>query len=283
VKTHTKHVCKKELWAEALGNKRKHECNGRAYLELILNIDGKVTTLSAAFHMDKAPMTLLGTAGSSKQAPPVMWRRVYMTQGGDLVRWTGEFKQHDICYLYRSSFNAVDVHNKLAVGPRSVCNVASSSLPLKLFLYLIACAETNAHLMYMHHHKLSSETYNHSDFKLDLERELFQLAQEDCAVSEEEAEVQTSHITRSVASGGTGTGTQTMPARFQGHALTRHQDKHRKCMVCGNRAKWFCAGGRAISGTPGDRMCYAWHLDAVMNGNLEEGALQWQCGKRGRV
>jgi hypothetical protein len=133
VKTHTKHVCKKELWAEALGNKRKHECNGRAYLELILNIDGKVTTLSAAFHMDKAPMTLLGTAGSSKQAPPVMWRRVYMTQGGDLVRWTGEFKQH-ICYLYRSSFNAVDVHNKLAVGPRSVCKCSLFLLAIKTVL-----------------------------------------------------------------------------------------------------------------------------------------------------
>jgi hypothetical protein len=165
VKTHTKHFCKKQLWAEALGNKRKHECNERAYRELILNIDGKVTTLSAAFHMDKAPMTLLGTAGSSKQAPPVMRRRVYMIQGADLVRWTGELKQPDICCLYRSNFNVVDVHNKLAAGPRSVCNVASSSLPLKLFLYLIACAETSGYLMYMHFHKLSAETYNHSDFK----------------------------------------------------------------------------------------------------------------------
>jgi hypothetical protein len=145
-----------------------------------------------------------------------------MTQGGDLVRWTGELKQPDICYLYRSNFNAVDVHNKLAVGPRRVCIVASSSLPLKLFLYLTACAETNAYLMYMQHHKLSSEACNNSDFKLDLERELFQLAQEDCPVSEEEAEVHKHRSTKSVASGGTITGTQTMPARLQGQALTQH-------------------------------------------------------------
>jgi hypothetical protein len=30
-------------------------------------------------------------------------------------------------------------------------------------------------------------------------------------------------------------------------------------------------------------MCYAWNLDAVMNGTRERGALQWQRGKRGRV
>jgi hypothetical protein len=77
-------------------------------------------------------------------------------------------------------------------------------------------------MMYMHYHKLSSKTYNHSDFKFDLERELFQSAQEDCAVSEEEAEVHTRRSTRRVASGGTDTGTQTMPARLQGHVLTRH-------------------------------------------------------------
>jgi hypothetical protein len=139
VKTHTKHFCKKELWADALGDKRKHQRDDRAYWELVLNIDGKRTTFHAAFHMDKAAMTLLGTTGSSKEAPPVMRRRVYMAEDGELVGWTGELKQPDIHHIYRSSFNVVDVHNKLSVGPRSVCNVAKTSLPWKLWLYLGGC------------------------------------------------------------------------------------------------------------------------------------------------
>jgi hypothetical protein len=54
VKTHTNQFCKKELWKDALGNKRNHECNDRAYRELILTITGKNTTLHGAFHMEKA-------------------------------------------------------------------------------------------------------------------------------------------------------------------------------------------------------------------------------------
>jgi hypothetical protein len=183
-----------------------------AYRELILNINGKNTTLHGAFHMDKAPMTLLGTTRSSKESPPVMRRRVYMTQHGDLVRWTGEINQPDIHHMYGSNFNAVDVHNKLSVEPRSVCKVATGSLPLKLWLYLVACAETNAYLMYTHHHKLSSEQYNHAKF--DLEGELLQCALEDGAVSAE-AGVCTRRGD-GMDSGATHTGEQSVPASFQG-------------------------------------------------------------------
>jgi hypothetical protein len=160
VKTHTKYFCKKELWADSKGAKMGHERNDRSYQQLCLRVNGKDTTFTGAFHMDKAPMTLLGTAGSSREAPPVMRRRMYMTDDGDMVRWVGELQQPDIRYIYRSNFNAVDVHNKLAVGPRSVCNVATNSLPLKLWLSLVACAETNAYLMYVHLNKLTSEQYN---------------------------------------------------------------------------------------------------------------------------
>jgi hypothetical protein len=176
VKTHTKYFCTKELWADARGDKQCHEHNDRAYRQLIFRVNGKDITFVGAFHMDRAPMMLLGTAGSSKKAPLVMRRRLYLSDGGDLVRWVGELQQPDIHYIYRSNFNAVDVHNKLAVGPRSVCNVATTSLPLRLWLSMLACAETNAYLMYMHHHKLSSEQYSHGDFKADLERELLQRA-----------------------------------------------------------------------------------------------------------
>jgi hypothetical protein len=76
VKTHTNHFCKKELRKDALGRKRNHERKDRAYRELILTITGKDTTLHGAFHMEKAPMTLLGTTWSS-QAPMGRPRRCH--------------------------------------------------------------------------------------------------------------------------------------------------------------------------------------------------------------
>jgi hypothetical protein len=157
VKTHTKHFCKKELWADARGGHATHERNARAYRQLVLKVNGIETTFTGALHMDRAPMTLLGTTGSSQEAPPVMRRRVYMSDTGNMVRWVGELQQPNIHHIYRSHFNAVDVHNKLSAGPRSMCDVGLNSLPFKLWLALVAFAETNAHVMYILHHKLSSE------------------------------------------------------------------------------------------------------------------------------
>jgi hypothetical protein len=65
-----------------------------------------------------------------------------------------------------------------------------------------------------------------------------------------------------------------MPVPFQGHPLTHMQGKHRKCMVCGDRTKWLCGCGRVIFGMQGDKVCYPWHLHAVIAGNLEEGTEQ---------
>jgi hypothetical protein len=120
-------------------------------------------------------MTLPATAGSSREAPPVMRRRVYMSDDGDVVRWRGELQQPNVHYLYRSFLNGLDVHNKLAVGPRSASSVCVGSLPLKLWLsFLAMLAETNAFLLYARHHKLASDQYCHADFKADLEKEVLQ-------------------------------------------------------------------------------------------------------------
>jgi hypothetical protein len=153
VKTHTKHFCKKELWADARGSRSKHERNDRAYRQLVLKVDGTDIRFVGAFHMDKRPMTLLGTVGSM-EAPTVMRRRLYMSEEGDLVRWTGELQQPNIHYIDRTYFNAVDVHNKLAVGPRSLVSVGANHLLLKLWLSMIAMAETNAYLTYVKVKKL---------------------------------------------------------------------------------------------------------------------------------
>jgi hypothetical protein len=136
----------------------KLEHSARAYQQLVLKVNSIDTTFTGAFHMDRAPMTLLGTAGSSQEALPVMRHRVYMSDNGDRVRWVGELQQPHIHDIYRSHFNDVDVHSKLSVGPRSMCETNT---------YF---SETNTYLLYVQHHKLSSEAYSRPDFKLQLER-----------------------------------------------------------------------------------------------------------------
>jgi hypothetical protein len=62
-KTNMKYFCKKELWAAARGKRRNHARNDRVYHQLSMQIQGRSTTFTGAFHMDKRPMTLLRTAG----------------------------------------------------------------------------------------------------------------------------------------------------------------------------------------------------------------------------
>jgi hypothetical protein len=184
-------------------------------------------------------MTLLSTAGSSNEAPAVMRCRVYISDDRDMVRWQGELQQPDVHYIYRSKFNAVDVHDKLSVGPHSVCSVGANSLVLKLFLSVVAFAEANAYLMYIRHHKLTSDVYNHADFKVDLERGLLQHAQQAQKATdggEREAGVVTRRSRDSVATGAAVVQRKCMPSMYRGHALTRQENTSRKCIVCGTKS-----------------------------------------------
>jgi hypothetical protein len=85
VKTQTKYFCKKDLWEDARDGLSHYKCDDRAYRQVSLPVNSKSTTFTAAFHTDKAPVTLLGTSGSSGEAPEVMRRRVYMSAVGDLL------------------------------------------------------------------------------------------------------------------------------------------------------------------------------------------------------
>jgi hypothetical protein len=131
---------------------------------------------TGAFRMGKQPMTLLSTAGSLNASPLITRRRDYINEFGDMVRWEGELRQPMIHAEYRISFNAVDVHNKLALGPHSVCTIGANFPQLKIFLALLAMAETNAYLAYVDSKKLTSAKYSHGDFKTGLERGLLERA-----------------------------------------------------------------------------------------------------------
>jgi hypothetical protein len=131
-------------------------------------------TRQHVYFVSEIGLTLQGTAGSSDEAPLITRRRVYMNEFGDMVRWEGELRQPMIHAEYCTYFNAVDVHNKLALGPHSVCTIGANHLQLKIFLALLAMAQTNAYLTYVNSKKLTSAKYSHGDFKTDLERGLLE-------------------------------------------------------------------------------------------------------------
>jgi hypothetical protein len=84
--------------------------------------------------------------------------------------------------------NAVDVHNTLALGPRSLSSVGGNHLLLTLWLAMVAIAETNAFLLYTRAKKLTSSEYSQGDFKLDLVNELLQQACKEEAHADSEDE-----------------------------------------------------------------------------------------------
>jgi hypothetical protein len=75
----------------------------------------------------------------------------------------------------------------------------------------------------------------------------------------------------------TGARTQ-MPPGLQGHRLQYDGPKNRKCMNCGTKS--WCGCGRAIFGVSKGVTCWAWHLDMVMMGDVDEEPVRWQRGKR---
>jgi hypothetical protein len=151
-----------------------------------------------------------------------------MDEFGDMVRWEGELRQPMILAEYRMHFNTVDVHNKLALGPRSLCTVGANHLLLKIFLALVAIAETIAYLTYINLKKLTSETYSRGDFKADLKRGLLECAAA-MGAGEGEGLVDAARVTRG-AVGGVATGDPVQwrtrkPPGLQGHRLQHDASK----------------------------------------------------------
>jgi hypothetical protein len=180
---------------------------------------------------------------------------VYMSDEGDLVRWQGNLQQPDLHYIYIwSNFNAVDVHNKLAINPRNWCNVGANSLPFKLWQSMLAIAETNTYLLYVKHHELTIEKYNHADFKVDLERTLLHRAQQLSGDIEAESVVRTRLSNEGVPTGDATLKRKRMPAVFQRHMLQQDESRNRRCMMCGTKTKVIYRCGRAICSSTGGKL-----------------------------
>jgi hypothetical protein len=133
--------------------------------------------------------------------------------------------------------------------------------------------------MYARHHKLKSEMYNHADFKLDLERALLQRAQQATQGSEVETGVETRRSREVVATGTPSVQRKRMPSVYRGHSLTRQDTGSLKCIQCGTKTKSLCECGRPICSSVGGVTCWAWHLEAVATGAVDEQPLRWKRSK----
>jgi hypothetical protein len=88
----------------------------RAYAVVRIDDNGRSKCFQLAAHVDKQPVVLLATTGTSVEAPEQVRERVYYDPEIDVVvSWSGTLNQPAIHALYRSNFNAVDVFNRLAL------------------------------------------------------------------------------------------------------------------------------------------------------------------------
>jgi hypothetical protein len=213
-----------------------------------------------------------------------MRRRLYVMDDGHPVHWTGVLELPNIHALYRTFFNAVDVHNKLALGPRSTASLATNSLLLKVWLATLCMASANGYQMYLKAKKLTTDTYSHSDFKMDVSNGLMKLiAKQSADVAENENNEVFSSRTRSANQEGTKDKIRTvMPAACKDHNLSRDTSKNRRCIICGHFTKSGCECGRAVCGTSMGVTCWAHHLMTVVHGTVDSAPLQWPRGKKMR-
>jgi hypothetical protein len=216
------------------------------------------------------------------------------------VRWVGanrllgELRQPNLHFKYLSFFDAVDVHCKLALGPRSVCSVGANHLLLKSWLATVGIAETRAFLLYCTAKKLTSEVYSHGDFKLDLSPELLQHAAKLAAESDSEGGMAGSSTCASresnehvaagdmagpstatsresneqVAAGDMASRRHQLPPDLRSHALHRSEITNRMCLVCRHLTKSVCECGLAVCCPTYAIKCWAWHLQAVLNSTV---------------
>jgi len=86
-------------------------------------IEGK--DFIAAGHMDRHPMLLVGTCGTSNPASTIVKRTCYRISKvtKQKIQLHYEMEQPQMFEIYRSNFNSIDHLDRLALGPHSLAGV----------------------------------------------------------------------------------------------------------------------------------------------------------------
>lgn len=114
------------------------------FLKVDVQLESGVRTFYAGAFMDKIPLLLVGTCGTSIAGERVTRHRREYTEGR-IVRSTYEVAQPGMHDTYRRNFNGVDLFNRDCFGSHSLqFAVSTKSWVRRMFLALFGMCETNA-------------------------------------------------------------------------------------------------------------------------------------------
>ena len=142
----TGHAAFPKKWLLSQVNKRHDRASATTSIP---TSDGHVWSLLAAVDMDKQPMALLGTAGTTTMGE-AMVRRYTTTRADGLQGFIDRtLEQWHIHAVYRKNFNVIDMHNAKRQGGTSFEDTwKTKRWWLRDFQVLFAMSEVNAFLLW---------------------------------------------------------------------------------------------------------------------------------------
>ena len=116
----------------------------KAFMKVDVALEVGLTTFYAGAFMDKIPLLLVGSCGTSLDAEEVTRDRTEWVEGG-FVTSRYKVKQPVMHDTYRRNFNGVDLFNRDCFGNHTLqMAVKTRSWHRRLFLALFGMCETNA-------------------------------------------------------------------------------------------------------------------------------------------
>ena len=121
----------------------------KKFMKVEVDLEVGPTTFYAGAFMDKIPLLLVGTCGTSLDSAPVRRERVEYSREGGFVRTAYNVAQPGMHDLYRRNFNGVDLFNRDCFGEFSLQHaIRTKSWARRMFLAILGMCETNAQNAY---------------------------------------------------------------------------------------------------------------------------------------
>jgi hypothetical protein len=197
-------------------------------------------------HMDKAPVCLISTCGTSNPGKPALRLRSYMDAQGMIQRRKYIMQQPQVFEMYRSEFNSVDQADKAALGPHSLCDVWQTKKALhRLFAASLAFCESNGY------HAMKSTNPKCVKMTRDEWRKSLAYA---------------------LTCAGSLTGRQRLDMDVQSHTIMVPIHGQKRCTVCvgsgpngtwGKQTKFACQCGTAVCSPTTGRPCWSVHVECI--------------------
>jgi hypothetical protein len=234
------------------------ERDDRVWYKVDVQLREGVVTTYAGGHMDKAPLCVVATCGTSLEGVEAVRYHKHLNKEGHVVRHKYTLAQPKMHAMYRKFSGAVDVFNKVALGPGGIQDVwKTKNLWMRMYGASLAICETNAYFAYMAHGSPATG-YDRHAWHEQLSEALIN------------NQWLGARLTQQV---GGEEGLTTLDA----HGYIKSDGKKLKCVYCGGRTRFACMCGVVVCSPQCQkdsnwvvRKCYAKHLHEVFTGVEEE-------------